>query len=58
MEHRVELVGEVGQHAADVVQNVAGTSLNSRRPGMMTKVKIPAKYRLGRLPTGLYSVFP
>ena len=48
MEHRVELDGEVGQHTADVVQNVAGTSLYSRRPGMMTKVKIPAKVRLDR----------
>ena len=48
MEHRVELVGEVGQHAADVVQNVAGTALNPGRPGKMTEVKIPAKVRLDR----------
>ncbi len=38
MEHGIELVGEVRQHAADVVQDISGTSLDAGRPEMENKI--------------------
>jgi hypothetical protein len=38
VEHGIELVGEVRQHAADVVQDISGTSLDAGRPEMENKI--------------------
>jgi hypothetical protein len=44
-----QLVGEVGQHAADVVQDVAGAPLNSGRPEKKdwSMLKINGKEAIG-----------
>ena len=46
MEHGVELVREVSQHAADVVQHVAGTSLAGRSEKNYKKFSIRSELQM------------